>query len=36
MSNEDDTVILSDEERERILDDDITKPNDYDFDTESE
>ncbi len=36
MSNEDDTVILSDEERDRILDDDITEPNDYDFDTESE
>ncbi len=36
MSNEDDTVILSDEERDRILDDDITEPNDYDFDSEDD
>lgn len=31
MNNEDDTVILSDEERERILDEDITETEIHEF-----
>jgi len=34
MNNDDDTVILTDEERDRILDDDITETEIHDFEDE--
>ncbi len=34
MNNDDDTVILTDEERDRILDDDITETEIHDFEEE--
>ncbi len=35
MNSDDDTVILTDEERDRILDDDITETEIHDFDGET-
>ena len=34
MNSDDDTVIMTDEERERILDDDITETEIHDFENE--
>jgi hypothetical protein len=36
MTSEDDTVILTDEERDRILDDDITETEIHDFEQEDD
>jgi len=36
MTSEDDTIILTDEERDRILDDDITETEIHDFEQEDD